>query len=297
MPLTSSLASSRRSSASIASRARIESRCAFRRCSVTSASRACSAAAVACIALARSVRNVAALALLPAVDVGGDGVGAGVCSVGAEGISHCRLASGCCGWASGSRSDMPRAPGNRTHDAIPVPPLRAVGVGDGTSVDRSGQWAGRPARCRWSTVPPEPHRTAPDRTCGAPGRIRTCDLPLRRRLLCPLSYGDAGRSLPSRSGRRIADSARATLRDPSPRPGTGTGSGGPAPPMSARPAHFSAGQLALELPVELPAIELLPEWKDQQRLWGHAVPPDVLVPRELSGGPHPRLHRALLAAG
>src|SRR6476659_8687016 len=25
---------------------------------------------------------------------------------------------------------------------------------------------------------------------GAPGRIRTCDLPLRRRLLCPLSYGD-----------------------------------------------------------------------------------------------------------
>ena len=26
---------------------------------------------------------------------------------------------------------------------------------------------------------------------GAPGRIRTCDLPLRRRLLCPLSYGDA----------------------------------------------------------------------------------------------------------
>jgi hypothetical protein len=26
---------------------------------------------------------------------------------------------------------------------------------------------------------------------GVPGRIRTCDLPLRRRLLCPLSYGDA----------------------------------------------------------------------------------------------------------
>ena len=43
--------------------------------------------------------------------------------------------------------------------------------------------------------------------------------------------------------------------------------------MSARPAHFSAGQLALELPVELPAIELLPEWKDQQRLWGHAFHP------------------------
>ena len=26
---------------------------------------------------------------------------------------------------------------------------------------------------------------------GAPARIRTWDLPLRRRLLCPLSYGDA----------------------------------------------------------------------------------------------------------
>jgi hypothetical protein len=30
-------------------------------------------------------------------------------------------------------------------------------------------------------------------TCnGVPGRIRTCDRPLRRRLLCPLSYGDGG---------------------------------------------------------------------------------------------------------
>ncbi len=43
--------------------------------------------------------------------------------------------------------------------------------------------------------------------------------------------------------------------------------------MSARPAHFTARQLALELPVELPAIDLLPEWKDQQRLWGHAFHP------------------------
>jgi site-specific DNA-methyltransferase (adenine-specific) len=43
--------------------------------------------------------------------------------------------------------------------------------------------------------------------------------------------------------------------------------------MAARPAHFTAGQLALELPVELPAIDLLPEWKDQQRLWGHAFHP------------------------
>jgi len=43
--------------------------------------------------------------------------------------------------------------------------------------------------------------------------------------------------------------------------------------MSARPAHMTAGQLALELPVELPAIELAPEWKDQQRLWGHTFHP------------------------
>ena len=30
---------------------------------------------------------------------------------------------------------------------------------------------------------------------------------------------------------------------------------------------------------------------------GPSVPPDVLVPRELPGGPHPRLHRPLLATG
>ena len=44
--------------------------------------------------------------------------------------------------------------------------------------------------------------------------------------------------------------------------------------MSARPARITAaGQLALELPLELPAIALAPEWKDQQRLWGHAFHP------------------------
>ena len=32
----------------------------------------------------------------------------------------------------------------------------------------------------------------------------------------------------------------------------------------------SWGQLALELPSTLPAIAIEPEWKDQQRLWGHA---------------------------
>ena len=43
--------------------------------------------------------------------------------------------------------------------------------------------------------------------------------------------------------------------------------------MSARRAGTTAGQLALELPIELPAISLAPEWKDQQRLWGHPFHP------------------------
>ena len=44
--------------------------------------------------------------------------------------------------------------------------------------------------------------------------------------------------------------------------------------MSARSARgMAAGQLALELPLELPAIALAPEWKDQQRLWGHPFHP------------------------
>ncbi len=33
------------------------------------------------------------------------------------------------------------------------------------------------------------------------------------------------------------------------------------------------GQLALELPLELPAITIAPEWKAQQRLWGHSLHP------------------------
>jgi len=44
--------------------------------------------------------------------------------------------------------------------------------------------------------------------------------------------------------------------------------------MSGRPTRAAtAGQLALELPIALPAIELAPEWKDQQRLWGHPFHP------------------------
>ncbi len=45
--------------------------------------------------------------------------------------------------------------------------------------------------------------------------------------------------------------------------------------MSARPTRraATAGQLALELPLELPPIAIAPEWKDQQRLWGHPFHP------------------------
>src|SRR5881296_2070861 len=43
--------------------------------------------------------------------------------------------------------------------------------------------------------------------------------------------------------------------------------------MSARRAGATAGQLALDLALALPAIALAPEWKDQQRLWGHPFHP------------------------
>jgi site-specific DNA-methyltransferase (adenine-specific) len=44
--------------------------------------------------------------------------------------------------------------------------------------------------------------------------------------------------------------------------------------MASRPTRApTAGQLALELPLELAPIEIAPEWKDQQRLWGHAFHP------------------------
>ncbi|MGK2849413.1 MAG: DNA methyltransferase [Candidatus Limnocylindrales bacterium] len=46
--------------------------------------------------------------------------------------------------------------------------------------------------------------------------------------------------------------------------------------MSAGPAgtrRTTAGQLALELPLDLPAIAIAPEWKTQQRLWGHSLHP------------------------
>jgi site-specific DNA-methyltransferase (adenine-specific) len=42
-------------------------------------------------------------------------------------------------------------------------------------------------------------------------------------------------------------------------------------PLTAAPG--SVTQLALELPTELPAIAIPPEWKTQQRLWGHSFHP------------------------
>src|SRR6187551_952406 len=42
---------------------------------------------------------------------------------------------------------------------------------------------------------------------------------------------------------------------------------------STRDLATAAGQLALELPLQLPAIDIAPEWKAQQRLWGHSLHP------------------------
>ncbi len=46
-----------------------------------------------------------------------------------------------------------------------------------------------------------------------------------------------------------------------------------AGPSRTRATRAQAGQLALELPLELPAIAIEPEWKAQQRLWGHSLHP------------------------
>ena len=46
-----------------------------------------------------------------------------------------------------------------------------------------------------------------------------------------------------------------------------------AGPARTRATRAQAAQLALELPLELPAIAIAPEWKAQQRLWGHSLHP------------------------
>ena len=40
-----------------------------------------------------------------------------------------------------------------------------------------------------------------------------------------------------------------------------------------RPQPLAAGQLALELPVTMPALAMEPEWKEQARLWGPSLHP------------------------
>jgi len=42
---------------------------------------------------------------------------------------------------------------------------------------------------------------------------------------------------------------------------------------AAAPQAATNGQLALQLPSELPRLAIAPEWKDQQRLWGHTFHP------------------------
>ena len=61
-----------------------------------------------------------------------------------------------------------------------------------------------------------------------------------------------------------------------------------------------ASQLALGLtpaqPAELPPIDIAPEWKDQQRLWGHSFHPMCSYLASFPAALAPRLHRPLLAA-
>ena len=45
------------------------------------------------------------------------------------------------------------------------------------------------------------------------------------------------------------------------------------PPRGGASALVTDGQLALQLPRELPSLAIEPEWKDQQRLWGHSFHP------------------------
>ncbi len=47
----------------------------------------------------------------------------------------------------------------------------------------------------------------------------------------------------------------------------------PTTAAAAKRPRTASGQLALELPLELPAIGIEPEWKAQQRLWGHSFHP------------------------
>ncbi len=45
------------------------------------------------------------------------------------------------------------------------------------------------------------------------------------------------------------------------------------PPRARARQQIIDGQLALQIPSELPSLSIEPEWKDQQRLWGHSFHP------------------------
>jgi hypothetical protein len=69
-----------------------------------------------------------------------------------------------------------------------------------------------------------------------------------------------------------AGSARARGRTTAAGPRAITAGPSAPSPIPGRAATATT-QLALELPLELPAIGIEPEWKDQQRLWGHSFHP------------------------
>src|SRR5690606_14829554 len=89
--------------------------------------------------------------------------------------------------------------------------LVADGAGEraGTGAVGRGRWPAEARRAAALAGPP-PARGALARDDGAPGRIRTLDLPLRRRLLYPLSYwctrprlAGRGRGDPPATGERL----------------------------------------------------------------------------------------------
>ena len=137
---------------------------------------------------------------------------------------------------------------------------------------------------------------------GVPGRIRTCDPRVRSSPLCPLSYGDGTPSYRGRiPGRPAAGHRHRSIGPLHRRPGSDYPPGPrsdrpgmavrgideePTPSVSrratARPIDApvpaptttsTATQLALELAARAPGLALAPEWKDQQRLWGHPFHP------------------------
>ena len=130
--------------------------------------------------------------------------------------------------------------------------------------------AGRWGRGRESG--PDPTESTVDRLPGAR------DIARFRVILEPAASLRPDRPSMTMGNGRSAPETGATLRAPSRRPVIGPGQRGDDTPMSAgprrgRPSAAAAAQLALELPLDLPAMAIQPEWKAQQRLWGHSFHP------------------------